>query len=82
MTRQFTVELVRRYSNPVYQGQRLRQMVDLVEKSVNAQVRTYDRFVRVHRVSRRLSAGTITELVEAYRDGASTTDLRRRYDIG
>jgi hypothetical protein len=73
---------VRRYSNPVYQGQQLRRMVELVEKSVKMQVRTHERFVRMHRVDRRLSAETIAELVQAYRDGASTTELRHRYDIG
>jgi len=32
-------------------------------------------------VDRRLSAETVTELVQAYLDGASTTELRRRYAL-
>jgi hypothetical protein len=32
-------------------------------------------------VDRRLSAEAIAELVQAYRDGASTTHLRQRYDL-
>lgn len=77
-----SVELVKRYSNPVYQWQRLRQMVDLVEKSVKTQVRTHARLIREHRVDRRLSTEMISELVQAYREGASTTQLRHRYEVG
>jgi transposase-like protein len=36
---------------------------------------------QVQRVDRRLPAETIAELVRAYRDGASTTELRQRYDL-
>ena len=32
-------------------------------------------------MDRRLSPDTIAELVQAYRDGASTTELRRHYEL-
>ena len=35
-----------------------------------------------HRLDRRLSAETIAELVQAYRNGASTPELERRYALG
>lgn len=75
------MELVRRYSKPVYQGSRLRRMVELVEKSAKGQVREAPPLPQTQRVDRRLSAETIAELVQAYRDGASTPELRRRYDL-
>jgi hypothetical protein len=75
------VELVKRYSKPEYQGKRLRRMVELVEKSVKAQVRTPEPLPQTQRVDRRLSAETITELVQVYQGGVSTTELRRRYEL-
>jgi transposase-like protein len=75
------VELMKRYSKPEHQGRRLRRMVGLAEKSVKTPARTRERFVQMHRVDRRLSAETIAELVQMYRDGASTTQLRKRYDL-
>jgi hypothetical protein len=72
---------MKRYSNPVYQGRRLRQMVEIGEKSAKRAVKTLEPIGPMHRIDRRLSAGTITELVQAYRDGASTTELRCRYEI-
>jgi hypothetical protein len=36
---------------------------------------------QTQRVDRRLSAETIAQLVQAYGDGASTTELRRRYEL-
>ena len=36
---------------------------------------------QAQRVDRRLSPETIAELVQAYRDGASTTELRRHYEL-
>jgi hypothetical protein len=74
-------ELMKRYSNPVYQGRRLRQVVELAEKSAKMPVREVTPLPQTQRVDRRLSAETIAELVEAYRDGASTPELRRRYDL-
>ena len=73
---------MKRYSKPVYQGRRLRRMVDLAEKSAEMPVRTPEPFVQVHRLDRRLSAETIAELVQAYCDGASTPELERRYALG
>lgn len=75
------VELVRRYSKPVYQGRRLRRMVDLADKSARMPVREVPPLPQTQRVDRRLSAETIAELVQAYRDGASTTKLRQRYEL-
>jgi hypothetical protein len=57
-------------------------LVDLVEKSVSTQVRETAPLPVIQRVDRRLSAATITELVQAYQDGASTTQLRHRYEVG
>lgn len=72
---------MKRYSNPVYQGRRLRQMVDLVEKSAKRPFRAMVPLPQVQRVDRRLTSETIAELVEAYRDGVSTPELRQRYDF-
>jgi uncharacterized protein (DUF433 family) len=75
------VELMKRYSKPVYQGRRLRRMVELAEKSAKMQVREAAPLPQTQRVDRRLSAETIAELVQTYRDGVSTTELRRRYEL-
>jgi len=76
------VELVKRYSNPVYQGKHLRQMVELAEKSAKSPARTREPLPPEQRVDRRLSRETIAELVQTYRDGASTTQLRQQYELG
>jgi hypothetical protein len=75
------VGLMRRYSNPVYQGSLLRQMVEMAEKSVKRQVREASSLPQIRRLNRRLSTEMIAELVQAYRDGAATTELRQRYDL-
>jgi hypothetical protein len=72
---------MRRYSNPVYQGSLLRQMVEMAEKLVKTQVREASAPPQIRRLDRRLSADMIAELVQAYRDGTATTELRRRYDL-
>ncbi len=72
---------MRRYSNPVYQGERLRQMVELTEQSANMQVTRSAPLPKMRRIDRRLSAEIIAELVQAYRDGTATTELRQRYDL-
>ena len=77
----FIVELVRRYSKPEYQGSRLRQMIELAEKSVKMPVRAVSPPPQVQRVDRRLTAETIAELTRAYQGGASTTLLRQRYNL-
>lgn len=56
-------------------------MVEMAEKSAKMPVRTPEPLVQTHRIDRRLSAETIAELVQAYRDGASTTELRQRYHL-
>lgn len=75
------MELVRRYSKLVYQGRRLRRMVDLADKSAKTPVREITPLPQTQRVDRRLSAETIAELVQAYRDGAGTPELRQRYGL-
>jgi hypothetical protein len=75
------VELMKRYSNPVYQGRRLRRMVEMAEKSVKTPVRGVSLSPQVQRIDRRLSAKTVAELVEAYRDGVGTPELRQRYKL-
>jgi hypothetical protein len=72
---------VRRYSKPAYQGRRLRQMVELAEKPAKTPLREAIPLPRHQRVDLRLSAETIAELVQAYREGVSTTQLRQRYDL-
>ena len=72
---------MKRYSKPVYQGRRLRRMVELAEKSAEMPAREATSLPQAQRVDRRLSPETIAELVQAYRDGASTTELRRRYEL-
>jgi transposase-like protein len=57
-------------------------MVELTDKSAKTQVRTRDPLLNTHRLDRRLSAETIAELVQAYQDGASTPQLRQRYELG
>jgi hypothetical protein len=70
------VELMKRYSKPVYQGRRLRRMVELAEKSAKMQVREAAPLPQTQRVDRRLSAETIAELVQTYRDGECTYSMR------
>ena len=73
--------LMRRYSNPVYQGERLHQLVELAEQSANMQVNRPAPLPKLRRIDRRLSAEMIAELVQAYRDGVATPELRQRYDL-
>jgi hypothetical protein len=56
-------------------------MVEIAGKSAKTPVREVFPLPQVQRVDRRLSAEMIAELVQAYRDGASTADLRRRYEL-
>ena len=72
---------MKRYSKPVYQGRRLRRMVELAEKSAKTQVREVVSLPQAQRVDRRLSAETIAELIQAYRDGVGTPELRWRYHL-
>ena len=74
-------ELLRRYSKPEYQGSRLRKMVKMVDHLAKDQVREVAPLPPVQRVDRRMSAETIAELVQAYRDGIGTPTLRRRYGL-
>jgi hypothetical protein len=57
-------------------------MAELVEESAETPVRTREPLPQVQRVDRRLSSETIAELVQTYRDGASTTQLRHQYELG
>ena len=75
-------ELTGRYSKPVYQGSRIRKTVEMVEKLTKMPVREPVSLPQVSRVDRRLSAEMIAELVQAYRDGVGTPELRRRYGLG
>lgn len=75
------VELMKRYSKPEYQGSRLRRMVDLADRLPKRQARTTDPLPQTQRIDRRLSAETFAALVQAYRDGGSTPELRRRYGL-
>ncbi len=77
----FIVELMKRYSNPVYQGRRLRRMVEMAERSAKMQVREASPLPQVQQVDRRLPASTIAELVQAYQDGVSTIQLRERFEL-
>ena len=70
---------MKRYSNPVYQGRQLRRMVEITQKSGKIHVRTPEPLIKVHRIDRRLPAETIDELIQAYRNGTPTTQLRKRY---
>jgi hypothetical protein len=72
---------MKRYSKPVYEGRRLRRMVDLAEKSANMPVREATALPQTQRIDRRLSTETIADLVQTYRDGTSTTQLLQRYDL-
>jgi hypothetical protein len=76
------VELLKRYSKNSYQGSRLRRLVEVAERSAKLPVREVLPLPHTHRIDRRLPAETITELVHAYRNGASTPELERRYEIG
>jgi hypothetical protein len=75
-------ELVKRYSKSEYQGQRLRRMVELAEECAKMPVRAPAPLPHTHQLERRLTAEIIIELVQAYRDGASTPELRQRYELG
>jgi hypothetical protein len=56
-------------------------MVEVTAKSANLQVREPASLPQAQRVDRRLSSETITELVQTYRDGVGTPELRRRYEL-
>jgi hypothetical protein len=75
------VELLKRYSKNSYQGKRLRRVVEMVENLVDMPVRRTGSVPPITRVDRRLPAETIAELVQAYRDGVSTPELERRYEL-
>lgn len=72
------MELLRRYSKPEYKGAQLRRLVELTDNATKGQVRKASPLPQPHMVSRRLSDETIGELVQAYRDGIGTPELRRR----
>src|SRR5271165_781186 len=57
------VGLMKRYSKPVYQGRRLRRMVEMAEKSANMRVSALAPLPQTQRVDRRLSAEAIAEMV-------------------
>jgi hypothetical protein len=57
-------------------------MVEVAERSAKLPVRQAIPLPHAHRIDRRLPAEAITELIQAYRDGASTPELERRYEIG
>lgn len=75
------MELLKRYSKNEYQGSRLHGLVELMDNLPEDQVRVATPLPPVQRVDRRLSGETIAELVQAYRDGAGTPTLRRRYGL-
>lgn len=56
-------------------------MVELAEKSATKPIRASEQSVQIQKVDRRLSPAQIAELVQAYRDGAGTPELRRRYSL-
>jgi hypothetical protein len=56
-------------------------MVELMEKSAKMPVREVSPPPQIQRVDRRLAAETVAELVQAYRDGVATPELRRRYKL-
>jgi hypothetical protein len=72
---------MKRYSNPVYQGRQLRRIVEIMDESAKMPIREPVGLPQTQRLDRRLPAETIAALVQAYRDGVSTTELRRRYEI-
>jgi hypothetical protein len=72
---------MKRYSKPIYQGSRLRGVVERAEKSANTPVREAVPLPQTQRVGRRMSVDTIAEMVQTYRNGASTTHLRQRFDL-
>ncbi len=74
-------EVTGRYSKPVHQGSRIRKTAKMVEKLAKNQAREAISVPQQQRVDRRLSAETIAELVQAYRDGVGTPQLRRRHGL-
>lgn len=76
------MDLLGAYSKPVYQGSRLRKLVEMLP-SLQVKGRNVEAapLPRVFKVSQRLTAEAEGELAEAYRAGATTTELRRRYGL-
>jgi transposase-like protein len=66
---------------PRVPGSRLRRMVEMAQESMKTRVREITPLPQTQRVDRRLSPETIAELVQAYRDGVGTPELRRRYGL-
>lgn len=65
----------------MYQGSRLRRLVEMMDMSVNAHVREPVVLPAPHRLDQRLSNDAVAELVRAYEAGASTADLRQRFGL-
>ena len=72
--RDFTVGLLGRYSKH-RQAELLRRVIKLVDATPPRQPAKASSSVQPRRLDRRLSAQTITELVDAYRGGTSTGKL-------
>jgi hypothetical protein len=73
---------MKRYSNNSYQGKHLRRVVEMTDQARELPIRETQIPTVMQRVDRRLSAESIAELVQAYRDGVSTPELGRRYELG
>ncbi len=77
-----SVELLGVYSKPAYQPVRLRKLVEMM---TSLQVRKVEdettSLPQVHKLSQRLAPGVAEELAEAYRVGASTTELGPRFGL-
>src|SRR6185312_9388733 len=63
-------------------GSRLRRMVALAERIGETPGQRGGFTPQTQQIDRRLSAETIAALVQAYRDGASTPELRQRHGLG
>lgn len=77
---EFLVGLIRKYSNQ----DTLTRFSQAVEqaKANRRKPSKKPQVTPTFKVTRRLSADTIAELVEAYRQGTSTLELQKRYDLG
>lgn len=65
----------------MYQGSRLRRLVEMIDKSANTQVREPVALPAPHRLDQRLDAAVVGELVADYQAGVATSDLRQRYGL-
>ncbi len=75
------MELLGRYSKLCDQGKQLRRTVELATSVEKVQVKEPTPLPKIHKLEQRLSPTVGIDMAAAYRAGASTPELRRRFGL-